>query len=54
MSSTLVSVLVGANAFLGMLVVIAACDYLHRIRPMALFRLAEQQLVDVLRDVGEG
>lgn len=34
MSSTLISVLIGANAFLSVLVVIAACDYLRRIRPM--------------------
>ncbi|MFZ5936602.1 hypothetical protein ACOKS3_17445 [Pseudomonas sp. HS6-2] len=33
MSSTLISALVGANAFLSVLVVIAACDYLRRIRP---------------------
>ncbi|WP_323615388.1 hypothetical protein [Pseudomonas putida] len=34
MSSTLISTLIGANAFLSVLVVIAACDYLRRIRPM--------------------
>ncbi|HDS1682161.1 TPA: hypothetical protein QEM39_003740 [Pseudomonas putida] len=34
MSSTIVSILVGANAFLSVLVVIAACDYLRRIRPI--------------------
>ncbi|MGP5893678.1 hypothetical protein ACTXY8_22830 [Pseudomonas aeruginosa] len=34
MSSTLIPVLIGANAFLSVLVVIAACDYLRRIRPM--------------------
>lgn len=34
MSSTLISVLIGANAFLSVLVVIAASDYLRRIRPM--------------------
>ena len=34
MSSTLISILIGANAFLSVLVVIAACDYLRRIRPM--------------------
>ena len=34
MSSTLIQVLIGANAFLSVLVVIAACDYLRRIRPM--------------------
>ena len=33
MSSTLIQVLIGANAFLSVLVVIAACDYLRRIRP---------------------
>lgn len=34
MSSTLISMLIGANAFLSVMVVIAACDYLRRIRPM--------------------
>lgn len=34
MSSTLISILIGANAFLSVMVVIAACDYLRRIRPM--------------------
>ncbi|MDM9593623.1 hypothetical protein [Pseudomonas guariconensis] len=34
MSSTLIPILIGANAFLSVLVVIAACDYLRRIRPM--------------------
>jgi len=34
MSSTLSQALIGANAFLSVLVVIAACDYLRRIRPM--------------------
>ncbi len=34
MSSTLIQVLIGTNAFLSVLVVIAACDYLRRIRPM--------------------
>jgi len=34
MSSTLISLLIGANAFLSVMVVIAACDYLRRIRPM--------------------
>ncbi len=33
MSSTLISMLIGANAFLSVMVVIAACDYLRRIRP---------------------
>ncbi|MCX2891736.1 hypothetical protein OO258_26270 [Pseudomonas sp. DCB_BI] len=34
MSSTLIQVLIGTNAFLSVLVVIAACDYLRRIRPV--------------------
>lgn len=34
MSSTLISLLIGANAFLSVMVVIAACDYLRRIRPI--------------------
>lgn len=34
MSSTLISLLIGVNAFLSVMVVIAACDYLRRIRPM--------------------
>lgn len=34
MSSTMISMLTGASAFLSVMVVIAACDYLRRIRPM--------------------